>query len=202
MSIRIIAIVIISLSVIFSSCKSNFEPTEIVNGIYENETLGWKMNVSEGWEIIPHAHRERWTKQGSNKQNTNKLNDGFVHLLGLYKGQDDIWNCMISNMEPKSNLPPQVNDANLINYYAARIKKGMTSIDVKMVDFNAGTQMVAHLTFGRININLIDKNDKVVFRQVIFLKIIGDQVLEVMISYNNEDDKAAMLDMFYNSTFF
>ena len=74
--------------------------------------------------------------------------------------------------------------------------------DVKMVDFNAGKQMVAHLSFGSININLIDKNDKVVFRQVIFLKIIGDQVLEVMISYNNEDDKAAMLDMFYNSTFF
>ena len=174
---------------------------EFENGVYKNEQLNWKMIVKDGWKSIPQDHRDRWTQLATYKMTTPNVRDNFKHLVGLYKGEDDIWNCMISNMEPSSNYPFDVTEELMQKYYAESLELGFKNMKISNLHFTTFTDVIGKHVFNRLNVDLIDDQGKVVFSQMVYLKYMKGYVLEVIISYNNEADKIAMLNMFLSSTF-
>ena len=185
---------------ILGACNSHFDSSETVNGIYSNDKIGWKIKVPEGWKQLPNEHRERWTDLTLFKYSASGLREGFVHTLGIYKGEEDVWNTMITNMEPMTNLP-NATEAKILEQYMTALSNGYNSMILGNLNIGSSIDTIDGKKFTRLNVDLYSKKKELIFSQIIYLKIIGGHLFEVIITYNNMEDRRTMLKAFMNSTF-
>ncbi|NQY68067.1 MAG: hypothetical protein HRT72_10160 [Flavobacteriales bacterium] len=192
---------LLAISITLYSCNSNFDSTDIKNGIYHNQELEWKMAIPKDWKSIPRTHRERWTNVTLARYMYQDLRPDFTHLLGIYKGEEDKWNCMISNMESMSFFNRVVSEKELIVYYSQILSKGFGIMKLKEAIITSSIDTINGVNFNRLNIDLVSRKNKPLYSQIIYLKIINDKLLEVILTYDNLEDKSTMLDAFRKSNF-
>ena len=104
-------------------------------------------------------------------------------------------------MEPRPYDINNYSESQLLSYYSEAIHNGYSLMDLKSIDIGTSQDTISGYVFNRLNVDIIAKNGNTIFRQIIYLKCISEHILEVVISYDNPEDKKVLLDAFLNSSF-
>ncbi|MCH7535375.1 MAG: hypothetical protein IH948_06455 [Bacteroidetes bacterium] len=195
--------VIFLLLIVFTfSCNDQYEKVMVTyDNKYINKTIGWEIAVPTAWQIIPGEQRRIWTEDGVKKLEAKKLNNGLKKLIAFYKSPEQKHVSLISNMEPITNYPFVQTEEDFWRYYVQLQQDGFDNMGFKNVGFEVNSIEIDNRAFTKINISFYNSEETLIFNQIAFITFINNHVLEILISYKNEEEGNVLIVAVENSRF-
>lgn len=184
---KLLAILI--TGVIILSCG---EPDGVHGNTYNNNEIGWKIEIPKDWNVTVEDSVEVIVGQREDVDEERTLN----HLVGF---EEDQFNFFRSTVEPfeieyegawEDNVHLKQKD--LLDFFMYH--------DVKL-DTSSFTEKIDELEFDVFYINFSRLFGDVVFHQYIYSRYINGFSFETKITYNDEQAKETMMDVWKNSKF-
>lgn len=169
--------------------------------LYENDEVGWKIEIPAGWEIIAeeelHGYDEKGEELMESVLETEIEYSNLINMIGFKK--DDA-NIFTSTAEPffeeyigewkKNN--EFIKEVLLITYQENGLIPEITP---------SSTKEIGGIQFETYFIYLYDETNKNILNQVIFSSFHNEYDIGMSITYTDEDLKDEMLEIIYSSTF-
>jgi hypothetical protein len=191
----------------FNTCKDSDPNKHIDEGIikegtYHSKEIGWTINLPEGWEVIDSRKQAALQKRGMDAiGSANDITVDVSGLKNLITFKKDIFNSFLSTSESiefENEAAWSDNIETVKNYLIATYQNEGIDHDAS----DTVTEMIDGLEFKTYTFRLYDpKNGKIILNQLVYARYINGFDFGVCINYNNEDDKAVMLEAFKNSKF-
>ena len=202
----IIQILIVFTSCSFLSCQNNsaikpISEGEIINDLYWNEDLNWKMKIPDNWNKNDNTQNKSVEKEMLNEieKTANRKFDvsKAVNLIDLTK---DEFNSFQSTAEP--NLLESENDIVENNLVVKNtLYKTYQNINISVDSTKTEKIKIDGVNFETYKFIIYDDLGKTLMVQEIFCGIVKGTYLMVNINSNNDIDKNIIKNSWLNSTF-
>lgn len=202
----ILQILIVFTSCSFLSCQNDsykkpISEGKIINDLYWNEDLNWKMKIPNDWNIDDNTQNKDVEKEMLNEieKTANRKFDisKAVDLIGLTK---DDFNSFQSTVEP--NLLESENDIVENNLIVKNtLYKTYQNINIPIDSTKTEKIKIDGVDFETYKFIIYDDLGNTLMLQEIFCGIVKGAYLMVNINSNNDIDKNIIKNSWLNSTF-
>ena len=192
-------------TIIFISLWNKVENnTELINNkqkIYNNQELGWTIEVPKGWKINNQAEKDKLTKKWLDVVEwivDEKIDiRGLKNLISFQKNKFNIFQSTSEPFENQYEWEWKENNANVQQFIYDTYVSQWIKVDTSEIK----TEKIDGLDFEYYTFTIYNNKNKVVLQQIIYSRLINGLDFGVVISYNNESDKNEMLNAWINSKF-
>lgn len=185
-----------------SSCKNNSKaPDEgtVKGQVYTDSTLGWTITIPQGWEMMTHAQLKALEQKGSDalQQSTGKK-ISTTDLKYLVNFRKDQFNTFSATLQPFDGTQQQY-DSNTVSVdnllYQTFKSQGIPA------DTASGKATIQGLNFRVFYCTINNPNGGVLLQEALFSRFMNGNDFGISITYNNDENKKAMMDALMNSSF-
>ena len=191
------------LFIFIFSCNANENsaPTQgkLQNGVYTNDFLGWKVKITEGWEITPNEQRKRWDSIGKEMVENNAPNEP-LYLLSFHMKNDDFIGLM-SSLNPLELYPNLDNERKLLEISERKTREGMQKEFGVEPSFTYGEYEIDNMRFITQDIVYKLPPDYEPFYQKVFVNFINNYIFTMAASWRKEKDKKQLFEIINSSEF-
>lgn len=166
---------------------------------YINDEIGWSIDIPDGWTPISpeqmDAEQER-DHETINDKTGLVVNDRITNLIGFSKSNSNNFKAF---MQPNHDSLMAI-----INHSTFELNKTIIQMAEEkdlVADTSSGTENIGGYDYKYSAVNLMQKDNKRIFSQRSYYRIIGNYMFCANIMYSNEDDWNAMMSAFSNSKF-
>lgn len=203
----IIRLLPILLFVFVISCKEKPKDpnAQVDEGSFTGETytsrdIGWTIEIPKGFTVTSKDQVDAQEKKGlkmiENATNTQINTRELKNLLSFSKNK---FNLLTSTSQPFQESYEGEYEAN-IRAMPALLYQTFAAQGVR-TDTATGSEKIQGLDFRTVYTTVYGKDGNVILRQNIYTRLMKGYDFNVVISYNNEDDKDAMVNTFRKSKF-
>ncbi|MBS1636901.1 MAG: hypothetical protein JST26_13370 [Bacteroidetes bacterium] len=202
---KLLTTAFVSIFLIFASCghvdpNSQIDEGKITGTTYESKEIGWSMELPAGWKIVSKDKIEANDETGKKAiEKSSGLEIDTKTLKHLISFQKDAFNIFASTAEPfKEEYPGQYEQNNaalneiMYNTFADQGIK---------VDTASSKETIQGLDFNVYRTTVYAPDGKVIMNQILYSRLINGYDFGVNMNYNNEQDKATMMNAFLKSKF-
>jgi hypothetical protein len=187
----------------FSACtagSSEKRQENIKPEVFTNEEIGWRVTMPEGYQL---THQKKIdTDEQRGKEAVGKVYDGQLkdsklkHVFSFIRNQFNSFNSTIEPYTEKYKGEYLTNGVLVKRLlYDTYHKQGIK------IDTSSNEVIVDGEKFNAFYLKIYGPTGDVVLNQILFNKMIKGYDFGVSINYNNEEDRAKLLQTFMNSTF-
>ena len=191
---------------LIASCGAKDPNKQIDEGIikgntYTSHEIGWTIEIPSGWAIIEKEQTRAGHERGVKAiEETIESEVDFSGLKNLIAFQKNRFNTFQSSSEPvelEYEGEWEENNATLKEImYATYLNQGINT------DSSATTiEKIDGLEFQKYSFTIYSPNGDGRLTQIIYGRLINNLHFSVVISYNNEKDKKAMMNAWRKSKF-
>jgi hypothetical protein len=200
---RVAALVcLLALALVAAAARAQEQPIEgtIAGDVYRNERLGWEIAIPRGWTVMPRdevARLENIGKDALEKATRRQIELNHTPLLHLNKDRLNRFTSTAQKFDARTDGPYAAQQDALFKAIVAAYRAKDIPVEAKR-----GKDTLGGLEFETMEVTFLSRDRaQVVFRQMIFDRLMTDRSLMVSFIYNNEADRASIYQALKNSTF-
>jgi hypothetical protein len=198
--------IIIVILVSLISCKqvdpnNNIDEGKVEGNFYTSNEIGWTIEIPKGWKVIDlekvKAMNEKGRKALEETIEGEIDYNGLKNLIGFQKNQFNIFQ---SSSEPfKLEYEGEWEEKNSVLkniVYSTYLNQG-----VKVDSSSTSIETIDGLNFQTFSFTFYTPQGEVLFKQVMYSRLINGYDFGVNMNYNNDKDRDELLSVFRNSKF-
>ncbi len=192
---KYISLLFLLISIAFSSEAQ----TDSKARSYYCKEIGWTILVPDGWSVL--SKEKQADLQNTGKKAMEKVTEEDIptqRLKNLISFRRDPLNVFMSTIEPFTEDKPGEYEQNNRKIYGL-IYSTFKNEGIK-ADTASGEEMIRGHKFYTFATKIYSKDGDLILQQKMFSRLVKGYDFGVTISYDNEQDKQAMLDAWLNST--
>jgi hypothetical protein len=172
---------------------------KVVGNVYQNKRLGWEMKIPQGWATVSASEVARLESKGKKiieKHVEAPVDMTFVRLLHLQK---DRYNRFMSTAQKHDPDDGAYKDQQ--EFLFKTVVGSLRSQKIEL-DATRRTETLDGLVFEALHIKVYASDrSKLLFEQVMYDRLIGDNSVTITVMYNNDADRRAIETAVKNSKF-